>query len=649
MKNFLFGCAYYPEHWDKNNLENDAKNMAELNFNTVRMGEFAFSKFYPSKNATLQTEWLDCAIETLARYGIKTILCTPTATPPKYLFDELNLGVVNEKGEKYGFGSRRQYCVNDKKYLLVCKKVVKEIASYYKNNSNILGFQIDNELGGDHSSDCYCEYCKSDFKDYLKNKFKTIENLNKECGTTAWNQTYTSFDEIDLPAFTQTVKNPHLSLEFNRFQAESVNNFKNIQREIILNENKSWIVCTNIFGISAITDNRSLVLGDSFVAIDNYPNMEFGKPKIVGSAMLADMCYSYLKKPFISIETQCGTPGANILFPTPRPDDIKKYVFQLISHGAKGILFFRYRTNTFGAEQNWHGILNHDGRKNRLFYEIKEMGQLIEKFLPYANKREKKIAIIHNNEINWVFEIQPLMLNYSYYKHVEEWYNACFNLGENVDMISENDDLSEYSLVIVPNYIFDSKQLAEKLESYVKNGGKVIIDYRTGVKDTYNKASTGGLPNSFTKLLGVYISEYGIILEKDKIMLSFPNSIDFKAEKWYDYINTITAVTIANYKGDYLNNTPAITKNKYGDGNAYYVGTGLCCQAMEKLISTILTIKNQLPNDVEIINNENSAILINHNVQDIIIDKYIGEIECIYDTKFNGKLKGKSISVFKKA
>ncbi len=82
---FYFGADYYPEHLPENCWAEDARLMQEAGFNVVRMAEFAWSLLEPYEGV-FDFDWLDRAIAILGERGIKTVLGTPTASTPPWLF-----------------------------------------------------------------------------------------------------------------------------------------------------------------------------------------------------------------------------------------------------------------------------------------------------------------------------------------------------------------------------------------------------------------------------------------------------------------------------------------------------------------------------------------------------------------------------------
>ena len=104
------GCCYYPEHWPQSRWREDAQRMRDLGLSWVRIGEFAWSRIEPMPGQ-FDFEWLDKAIDILASAGLQIIMCTPTATPPRWMLDKHpDMLGVGADGNTRGFGSRRHYC-----------------------------------------------------------------------------------------------------------------------------------------------------------------------------------------------------------------------------------------------------------------------------------------------------------------------------------------------------------------------------------------------------------------------------------------------------------------------------------------------------------------------------------------------------------
>lgn len=612
----LYGAAYYPEHWGEDRIEQDARLMADAGFNVARMGEFAWKIMQPDDSPVYEFSWLDNAVKILGKYGISSILCTPTATPPKWLMNKYpDTYVIGSTGNRFYYGSRRHYCVHSERYLEETRKIVTALAEHYKGEKRVIAWQIDNELGGDNDV-CYCENCAKKFRLWLKSRYGSIGGVNAAWGTDVWSHGYNGFDEIEPPRKTQGVQNPSHVLDYKRFHSDSLANFQKLQADILKGINPSWRVTTNIFGLEAVTDNRKLAKDDDFVSWDFYPNMCFSPVLPYSHAMGADMCRGYKHKPFLRMETQSGTPGGDILFQTPRPGDLARWALQAVAHGADGIQFFRWRTSTTGPEEYWHGILGHDGRAGRIYKEAKELSAVLKKTeAAFGEKRANKAAILHNMEIHWAFEVQPLIIGYRYYDHLLAFYKALFDLGVGVDMISAEDSFDDYDFVIAPNYLFNDEALAARLTAFAEKGGTLLMDWRTGVKLEDNRVSETALPGCYAKLLGITVSEYGLIMDFEEKSVS--GNLSCACKDWFDVIELTTAETWATFKtDDYYGGSPALTVNRIGRGKAYYLATSLAEDGLRALMRLIVgKTENQPVEGVEITEREGVVFVINHTAQ----------------------------------
>ncbi|WP_084106767.1 beta-galactosidase [Caloramator proteoclasticus] len=215
MKSF-FGVDYYPEHWPVEMMDKDIDRMVDMGVEVVRIGEFAWH-IMEKEEGKYDFSFFDMVIEKLKKRGIKVIFGTPTATPPAWLINKYpEILQRDENLMPRSFGGRRMYCYNNETYREYTKKIVTELANHYKNEDSIIAWQIDNEFGHEGSDLCFCDTCKRGFRNYLKEKYGTVDNLNNTWGTVFWSQTYNSFDEIPLPLKTITYHNPSMQLDYKR-------------------------------------------------------------------------------------------------------------------------------------------------------------------------------------------------------------------------------------------------------------------------------------------------------------------------------------------------------------------------------------------------------------------------------------------------
>jgi beta-galactosidase len=575
---FYFGADYYPEHWPEERWPVDADLMVEAGFNIVRLAEFAWSLMEPTESH-FDFEWLDRAINILSDQGIHIVLGTPTASPPPWLMSKNeNLFLVNENNVRATYGLRREYCINNPLYHLHTEQIVKKMAEHYAENSNVIGWQIDNEFG----NRCYCEICRGKFHEWLQERYGSLEKLNGEWGTEFWSHIYTEWSQIPAPVSTARSHNPGLHLDYTRFMSDSFRAYQKDQIDIIRKYTSDQFITHNLmgFGYNQLNyfDNAEDI---DFVSWDNYKRMQWDMKAAIdpsNSALSADTMRGLKKKNFWVMEQQSGGGGWEIVAVPPKPGELRLWTYQSIAHGADAILYFRWRTCRTGTEQYWHGVLDHHGTPGRRYEEVCQVGEELLKIgeLMAGSEVKSKAAIVQSYDTRFAFQVQPNNPRFSYEVHIHDIYRAFFNRNIPVDIISEKDSLAGYKLVIVPAMYILSEETAANLENFASAGGVVIFTPRTGVKDSANKVVNMKLPGLVAGMAGVEIEEYISMAEDEdsKVQFGLPNlEEEFTAEVWADVLNPTTAKAGAHYTKDYYAGQPAVTVNEFNKGKVVYLGT----------------------------------------------------------------------------
>ncbi|NLI61509.1 MAG: beta-galactosidase [Clostridiales bacterium] len=612
-----FGADYYPEHWPRERWETDAKLMEEMGLDVIRMAEFSWSKMEPSLG-NYNFGWLDEAIEILARHGMKTVLGTPTATPPAWIIEQSpEILPVDSKGRTRGFGGRHHDCQSNPVYRAHIHRFVTAMAQHYKDNPNVIGWQIDNELGNSHNDLCHCSSCRSHFQEWLANKYGSIDNLNARWGTAFWSQTYDKFEQIPTPMITPNSHNPSLLLDWKRFHSDLIVEFQQFQIDIIRDICKDQFITHNLMGFFGLIDYFDLGKNLDFVSHDQYAtgyfdNPQPGKsPQRLGAEL--DFVRGVKQQTFWIMEQQSGPTGWEILGRTPRPGQLALWAAQTVAHGADTVVFFRWRPCSFGTEEYWHGILHHSGVPGRRYDELKNM---ISQLAPLMDEfkgalPESEVAILYSYEQNWAFEIQPHHPKLNYTHQVQKYYKALYDAQIPVDFINHKEDLSKYKLVIAPLQFLMTRKMEDKFKDYVKQGGRLVLTMRTGVKNMDNVCMTDGhLPGGLGDLLGIEIKDYDCLRAMD-MGVEFEGKA-YRSEKWCDIVSPTTARTIASYTEDFYAGTPAITVGKAGKGEAYYVGTEPDDNLMREFIKLLTRISGisslgKAPEGVELVRRRTST------------------------------------------
>jgi beta-galactosidase len=571
---FIFGADYYPEAWPESRWEKDAEMMQAAGINFVRIGEFDWDKMEPEEGR-FDSAWLDRALRILSAHGIHAVLGTPTAAPPAWLYAKYpDIAAVNKEGIRYRFGSRGNYSPHNPHFREATRQIVTALAEHYKNNPAVLGFQIDNELGGPY---CYDRYCLAAFQDWCRKKYGTLDALNRTWGTVFWGHTYTAWSQVPLPWNTLSgVYNPSLALDYDRFFSDSTEDYLKFQTGILRQIAPSKAITTNEMGMFDAVDYSRLNAAVDFVAWDNYPM--FGKhySHYFGAALAHDLMRGTKEgQNFMVMEEEAGLPGWTVFWGRQAPPGLYRvWAYQAIAHGADGVCFFRWRTSTYGTEQYWQGILDQDSYPNQRYQVIERMGNEVQRLAPVleGSRVVSHVAVLVSPPSRWAFHIQPLTQQFDYNRQLHCFYDAFRRRAINVDVVFPQQSFGAYKILIAPSLFVASPQLVSKLTQFVLRGGLLILTYRSGVKNQFNVVTTSTLPGPLASLAGVAIHDFDPEMNQPQRVL-MRDGASYPAGVWFDILTPQTAQVMATYGQDYYAGKPAITINHYGRGSVIYVGT----------------------------------------------------------------------------
>lgn len=568
---FRFGVCYYPEQWPESLWEDDARRMQECGVNTVRLGEFGWAIMEP-REGHYDFTLFDRAIETLGHHGIKTIFGTPTAAPPKWLthkYPEV-LG-VSETGRRVNDQSRRQYNYNSPIYRRLSRGLVEALAQHYRDNTNIIGWQIDNEINNENPED-FSDSTRAAFRVWLERKYRTLDELNARWGTVFWSQTYSDWDQIDLPFPTPAFHNPSLMLDFRRFNSASATSYLDDQVKILRRYRPNDFLTHNgaFKNINYYDFSRALDLH----AYDNYPTFEANPRYPTGAALTLVRGFNGR---MMIMEELTGPAGQTYMLRTPQPGQTRLWAMQAIAHGADGLLHFRWRSAEHGAEEYWFGVLDHDNVPRARFEDFKQEGHEMQKLGPQiiGSKVVSDIAVIKDFEDEWVFDYQYLTKEIK----VSAIYNALFQAASeqrhNVDFISPTADLSGYKLVFAPQLALMDDNLARRLQRFVEQGGTLVMSAHSAIKDRDNAYTMATIPIDLTNLFGVELDSFQTYQPPSRtnnsVSLSDGNAVPMSV--FAEILHPTTAKVIGHWANDYFKDSPAATEQPFGKGKAIYYGS----------------------------------------------------------------------------
>ncbi len=465
-KPFL-GTAYYPEDWDEKEMLCDIAKMKEAGIKAARIGEFAWRKMEPARGK-FDFSWLHKVVDTLADNGIKTVMGTPTATPPVWLLREHPEAAVLESDQvRINHGGRRHCCSNVPAYLEASDDIVAAMAKEFGDDPNIIGWQIDNEIYA-WGDGCCCEYCVKGFRRYLAEKYGTVEELNRRWNLNLFSQGYDSFE--DIPPAVRAWHNPHIRLEWLLFHQNSHIAFIDRQAEI-LKRYTSAPISTDMMPVNGLdyekaTENLDLVMFNHYNTADNLGNVMFW----------FDYIRTLKKKPFWNTETATCWNGSVSIDQVMKPEGFCRLNSWLpVALGAESNMYWLFRQHWAGHELLHGALLYPSGKPFHIFGEVQKTAEEYEKASAFISGT-KVIAetAIHFTSLNWnLFETQPIVSDFRYCERlINDFYLPVTSAGIRPDVIGAKKDLSSYKLLFSPLMMtLEDGDLAQRLEEWISGGG----------------------------------------------------------------------------------------------------------------------------------------------------------------------------------
>ncbi|MBB4839937.1 beta-galactosidase [Sphingomonas kyeonggiensis] len=577
------GVAWYPEQWPEARWDTDLALMKATGFNTVRVGEFAWSRMEPEEGK-FDFAWLDRAIAAARKHGMMVVIGTPTAAPPAWLTQKYpEVLRVDENGTRAGHGGRRHFSFASARYRDFSRRIAVEMARRYGKDPAVVGWQIDNEVG----PPSFDPESVAAWHAFLQKRYGSIDELNRRWTTEYWSQHYNDFGQVPLRATGQ--QNPGLLLDFKHFTTATWTDYvQNQVRAIRPLIDPRAFVTTNTMFWNAGFDHFAMHRDLDIASWDNY--IQEGRPDWVANGANHDLVRGYKQRNFWLMETQ---PGRVDWAPVNRaldPGQVREMAWQAVAHGADAVLYWQWRPAANGQETYHGAVLGQDGKPNPIQPEIARTAADLVAAAPLLadTAPTADVAMLFSYDSRWAIDIQRHHKGFDAIKAFTDFYRPLRTQAQGVHVVAPEADLARYKLVVAPNLMVLTEAQAKALETYVRSGGNLVLGPRSGMRDDANALWPQKQPGPLAGLLGAEIAQYYALDES----VGVTGAVAGKATIWAEDIMPIAKdvqvrATYADKHG-WLDGKPAIVTRKVGKGSITYVGAWLDPAAMAQLATSLL-------------------------------------------------------------
>lgn len=587
----LFGGDYNPNQWPKEIWEEDIRIFKKASINSATVNVFSWAKIQPSENC-YDFEELDQIIEKLSTEGFDIVLATSTAALPAWMFKKYpEVARTDYDGRHHKFGQRHNACPNSLVYQKYAERLATKLAERYGENPQVTCWHINNEYGGE----CYCDNCEKAFRVWLKDKYHTIEALNKAWNMEFWGHTVYEWDEIVLPnALSEGIGYDKtafagISIDYRRFNSDSLLKNYMMERDAIRKIDPTTPITTNLMGTFKGLDYFKWAKEMDLVSWDNYPSYNTPWSLV---AMTHDLMRGLKQQPFMLMEQTPSQQNWQPYNSLKKPGQMRAQSYQTIAHGADTIQYFQLR-RSIGACEKFHGaVIEHVGHEDtRVFRETAALGaELAQLSDIIGTQTQAQVAVIFDWDNYWALEYTSgPTVDLKYVEQIHRYYRYFYEQNIAVDLVPVDADLSKYKLVAAPVLYMIKEGMQERLTDFVMQGGALLTTYMSGIVDQSDNVHLGGYPGPLRELAGIWVEEIDALAPEQSNEVSLVNEdLTGTSNLVSDLIHLENAEALAHYTSNFYAGMPAVTKNTFGDGTVYYFGGQLEDQLQDQLFKTIV-------------------------------------------------------------
>ena len=659
LQKIWYGGDYNPDQWPRDIWQEDMHMLKLAHIDVASLPIFSWSLLQPEEER-YEFEWLDEILDLMASNGIYACLATSTAAHPAWMARRYpDVLRVDFQGRKRRFGARHNSCPNSPTYRHYSKRLAGKLAERYKNHPTLVAWHVSNEYGGH----CYCDNCARAFRVWLQKRYGTIEEVNQRWNTRFWGHTFYDWEEIVPPNILSehTSEWDHtrtafqgISLDYWRFMSDSLLECYKDEYHAIKEHTPDVWVTTNLMGTYKPLNYFAWAPYLDVISWDNYPSNQADMSDI---AMRHDLMRGLKEgKPFMLLEQTPSQTNWQAYNALKRPGAMRLWSYQAVARGADTVMFFQLRQSQ-GASEKFHGaVIPHAGHEHtRVFEECAHLGEeLVELGDALLDSRTNaRVGLLFDWENWWALEFSSgPSADLKYLPQIEKYYRACWSQNIPVDIISPAMDIDDYDVVIAPVAYLLQPGYAQRVEEFVSRGGTFLTTFFSGIVDDNDRVVLGGYPGELRRVTGVWVEEIDCLFPDMHNTIEIPDTLPELAGSHQvgllcDLIHGETAEVVGTYATDFYAGRPALTRNKFGHGWAWYLASDPRQEFVNRLVRYICNEKGiapilETPAGIEVTQREKNGqtftFVLNHNGDELEVD--LGA-EVYFDLLTGKELSGK--------
>lgn len=591
IRGIAYGGDYTPEQWPREVWREDAGLMREAGVNLVSVGIFAWALIETSEGV-FDFAWLDELLDLLHENGIAVDLGTPTASPPAWFFAEHpDARVVSRDGITMGFGARGMASHASPAYRAAIVRIASALAERYGSHPAVVMWHVHNEYGVPVGEDYSAQSVRA-FREWLRERYGSLDALNAAWGTAFWGQRYGEWEHVGAPAAAPSVVNPAQRLDFARFTDHQLRACFIAERDAI-RAHASQPVTTNFMANQSWTTDMWAWAREVDIVSDDHYLWAADPEGEIGLAIAADLSRSVGGgKPWILMEHSTSAVNWQPRNIAKRPGEMARNSLSHLARGADAILFFQWRASRSGAEKFHSAMIPHAGTSSRVWREVVGLGDALGRLDEVRGSRvDADVAILWDFESFWAQDLEwRPSVDVSHAERVRAFYERLWRDGITVDFALPGHDLSRYKLVVAPAQYLLGAADAANLTRYVEAGGTLVVSFFSAIVDENDAVHPGGFAAPLRDALGLVVEEFLPLRENARHAVQWSGAASaatLSADAWQEDL----VIASAEVKGTYVDGPgagkPAITRNAHGAGHGWYISTRLDAAGLRAVMTDV--------------------------------------------------------------